>query len=71
MLHAVSGDLDDSWGDDFTSETYTGAEFDGIGEEDNDGLDLAADKHHERRPPDGRIDAEHIPLHLPSNIGRS
>jgi hypothetical protein len=70
MLHAVSGDLDDSWGDDFASETYTGAEFDGVGEEgDNDGLDLAADKHHERCPPDGHIDAECISLHLPSNIG--
>ena len=72
MLHAVSGDSDDSWGDDFASETYTGAEFDGVGEEeDNDGLDLAADERHERRPTDGRIDAERIPLHLPSNIGRS
>jgi hypothetical protein len=72
MLYAVSGDLDDSWGNDFASETYTGVEFDGVGEEeDNDGLDLAANEHHERCPTDGRIDAECIPLHLPSNIGQS
>src|SRR5437660_11499801 len=72
MLHAVSGNLDDSWGDNFISKTYTGVEFDGVGEEeDNDGLDLATDEHHKRHPTDGRIDAECIPLYLPSNIGQS
>jgi hypothetical protein len=70
MLHAVSNNLDNSWGNDFTSETYTGAEFDGVGkEEDNDGLDLAANEHYKRHPTDGCIDAECIPLYLPSNIG--
>jgi hypothetical protein len=72
MLHAVSRDLDDSWGDDFMSETYTGMEFDRVSkEEDNDGLDLAADEHHKRCPTNGRIDVEHILLHLFSNIGQS
>src|SRR6266581_1060836 len=37
MLHAVSNDGDDSWGDDYTREMYTGAEFDGVGKEDNNG----------------------------------
>ena len=76
MLHAISNDTDDSWGDDYTRETYTGAEFDGIGEEDDDGLDSAAEGHHQTQlprnnPQDGRIDAEYVSLHLPSHLGRS
>jgi hypothetical protein len=48
ILHAVSNDADDSWGDDCAREIYTGAEFDGIGEEeDNDGHDLAAEEHYQ------------------------
>ena len=46
MLHAVSNDADDSWADDYTKEAYTGAEFDGISdEEDDDGHDSAAKEH--------------------------
>jgi len=76
MLHAISNDTDDSWGDDYARETYTGAEFDGIGEEDDDGLDLAAEGHHQiqlprNSPQEGHIDAEYISLHLPSYLGRS
>jgi hypothetical protein len=72
MLHAISGNLDDSWGDNFMNKAYTGVEFNGVGkEEDNDGLNLAADKYYERCPTDSHIDAEHIPLYFPSNIGRS
>ena len=76
MLHAISNDADDSWGDDYTRETYTGAEFDGIGEEDDDELDSAAEGHHgiqlpKNNPQEGRIDAEYISLHLPSHFGRS
>ena len=76
MLHAISNDADDSWGDDYARETYTGAEFDGIGEEDDDGLDSAAEGHHQihlpkNNPQEGRIDAEYISLHLPSHLGRS
>jgi len=76
MLHATSNDTDDSWGDDYTRETYTGAEFDGIGEEEEDGLDSAAEGYHQiqlprNSPQGGRIDAEYISLHLPSHLGRS
>jgi len=77
MLHAISNDADDSWGDDYEREMYTGAEFDGIGEEeDDDGCDSVAEEHYQMHlprssHPDGRINAEHILLHLPSHLGRS
>jgi hypothetical protein len=77
MLHAGSSDTDDSWGDDDAREIYTGAEFDGVGEEGDDGgHDSAAEEHYQTRlqrnsPPGGRINAEHILLHLPSHLGRS
>ena len=74
MLHAISNDGDDSWGDDYAREIYSGAEFDGVGEEDDDGLDPAADEHYQggvlaARPHDSLINAEHISLHLPSHMG--
>ena len=48
MLHAVSNDANDSWGDDYAREVYTHAEFDGIGEEEDDiGCDWAAEEHHQ------------------------
>ena len=47
MLHAVSNDTDNSWVDDYTKEVYTGAEFDGIGEEEEDGHNLAAEECHQ------------------------
>jgi hypothetical protein len=76
ILHTVSNDSDDSWGDDYSRETYTGAEFDGISEEDEDGLNSAAEERYQTKvprniPPDGCMDAEHISLHLPSYLGRS
>jgi hypothetical protein len=77
IFHAVSNDADDSWSDEYSREIYTGAEFDGVGEEDDDdGQDSAAEEHHPMQlpgnsPPDGRIYAEHISLHLPSQLGRS
>jgi hypothetical protein len=76
VLHTVPNDSDDSWGDDYSRETYTGVEFDGVGEEDSDGHDLAAEERYQTQlpinnPPDGRINAEHISLHLPSHLGRS
>jgi hypothetical protein len=78
ILHAdsIDNDDDDSWGDDCAREIYTGSEFDGIGEEeDDDGHDLAAEENHQMEfprnsPPDSRINAEHILLHLPSHLGR-
>jgi hypothetical protein len=77
MLNAVSNDADDFWGDDYAREIYTGAEFDGVGdEEDDDGYDSAAENNHQTQlprnsPHDGRINAEHISLYLPSHLGRS
>jgi hypothetical protein len=74
MLHTVSSDADDSWGDDYAKEIYTGAEFDGVGEEDV-GHDSALQEHYQTQSlrnshPDGHIDAEKILLHLPSYLGR-
>jgi hypothetical protein len=76
ILHAVVNDADDSWGDDCSREAYSGAEFDGIGEEDDEELGSAAEVHYQpqlprNRPRDGHIDAEHISVHLPSHLGRS
>jgi hypothetical protein len=77
MLHAVSNDADDTWDDDYAREIYTGAEFDGIGEEEeDDGCDSAAEECYQTQSlrnssPDGRINAERISLHLPSHLGRS
>jgi len=77
MLHAVSNDADDTWGDDYAREIYTGAEFDGIGEEEeDDGHNLAAEEYYQMQPlqnssPDGRINVERISLHLPSHLGHS
>jgi hypothetical protein len=76
MLHAVSSDADDSWGDDYAREVYTGAEFDGVGEEEDDVHDSAPQEYHQTQPlrtghPDGLINAEDISLHLPSYLGRT
>jgi len=76
MLHAVFNDADDSWGDDYTRETYTGAKFDGIGEGDDNMPNLADEGHHQTQlprisPQEGRIDAEYILLYLPLHLGRS
>jgi hypothetical protein len=46
MLHAISNNGDDSWGDDYTRDIYSGAKFDGIGEEDDNRLDSAAEEHY-------------------------
>ena len=76
MLHAVSNDTDDSWGDENAREIYTGAEFDGVGEEDDEEQDSASKEQYQTQfpsnsPSDGLINEEHIPLHLPSYLGRS
>jgi len=77
MLNAAGNDSDDSWGDDCAREIYTGAEFDGVGEDDDDGgHDSSAEERYQTQfprnsPPDGRISAEYISLHLPSHLGRS
>jgi hypothetical protein len=77
MLHVVSNDADDSWGDEYTREIYTGAEFDGIGEEeDGDGHNSVAEEQYQtqflqKNQSDGHIGAEHMSLHLPSHLGRT
>jgi hypothetical protein len=77
MLHAVSNDDDNSWGDDCEREIYNGAEFDGTDEEeDNAGHNQAAEEYYQTQLPrnspfSSRINAEDIPLHLPSHLGRS
>jgi hypothetical protein len=76
MLYAISNDADDAWCDDYTREIYTGAEFDGVGEEDDDGPGSSAKGQDQTQvlssgAPDGPIDAEHISLHLPSYMGRN
>ena len=76
LHHAVSDEADDYWGDNYTREAYTGAEFDGVGEEDDDIHDLAAEEHYQTQfqrssPPDGHINAKHILFHLPSQLGCS
>jgi hypothetical protein len=77
MLHVVSNDVNDSWGDDYTREIYTGAEFGGIGEgEDGDGHNSAVEEQCQMQlaqnsQTDSHIDVEHISLYLPSYLGRS
>ena len=74
MFHTVSSDADETWGNENTSEEYTGTEFDGIGEEDDEGQDSAAEECNQmqfprKSPGDGCIDAERISLHLSSHLG--
>jgi len=78
MLHTVSDDADDSWGDEYAREIYTGAKFDGIVEgEGDDRYDSAAEELHQTQFPrstpaeDGTIYAEHVSLNLPLHLGRS
>src|SRR5258708_27896741 len=76
-LHTVFNNANDSWGNENARETYTGAEFDGVGEEDdNDEPDSASEEHYRMQflrdnPPSAHINAEHISLHLPSHLGHS
>ena len=76
ILQAVNDDEEeDSWNDAPIREFYTGLEFDGIGEEDEDGL--PADEHEDGPPAkDDTADnfgvnanPEYIVLHLPSHLG--
>jgi len=78
MLHTVSDDADDSWGDEYAREIYIGAEFDGIVKgEGDDRYDSAAEELHQTQfskstpAKDGTIYAEHVSLNLPSHLGRS
>jgi hypothetical protein len=79
LLNAVSGDGDETWEDASAREVYVGREFDNIGEgEDDDEHALSAEAAEDHQmqlsgnsSPDGRIDAEHLSLHLPSHLGRN
>ena len=75
VLHTVSSDADDSWGDDNSEKVYTGAEFDSVDEED-EVRDSAPQERYQTQSlgnshPDSHLNAEDILLHLPSYIGRS
>ncbi|KAN0128683.1 hypothetical protein V8E53_013502 [Lactarius tabidus] len=65
----------DSWDGTFVRETYIGAEFDGINEgEDVNECTLPAEEHDQVQTvvnwsANASIDAEYIPLHLPSHFG--
>lgn len=77
MLNSVSNNANDSCGDKYATEIYTRAEFDSVGEEEeDDGCNLAVKEHYHMQllrssPPDEHINAEHIQLHLPSYLGCS
>lgn len=78
LLNAVSGSEDDAWDDFSAREIYTGVEFDGVceGEDDDEHVSSAkATEDHQNRlsayTTDSCIDAEHVSLHLPSHLGRS
>ena len=66
MLHAASNDADDSWCNDNTREMYTGAEFDGVSEEEDDSRrDSSVEGNYQTQlqrncPPDGCINAKYI-----------
>lgn len=75
FLHTVS-DGDDPLEDTFASEVHMGVEFDCIDEEDDDGSTPSISRPGQIRlpensPTDDSVDAEHILLHLPSNLGRN
>jgi hypothetical protein len=76
MLYAIFNDANDSWHNDNAAKIYTSAEFDSISEEDDDGLDLAAEGHHQTQVlinslPEGHMEAEFVLLHLPSHLGHA
>lgn len=76
FIHAVSDSGDDSWEDTSAREVDIGMEFDGIDEDDDDERTPSASGHgrmqlSESGPTNGSIDAEHILLHLPSNLGHN
>ncbi|KAI9431800.1 hypothetical protein H4582DRAFT_2113351 [Lactarius indigo] len=75
ILRASPDSGGDSWDNTPLRERYIGIEFDGIGEgEDDDKCASSAEEHDQlqvsgNNSTDGSIDAEYIPLHLPSHLG--
>ena len=72
ILNAAS----DPWDSTSAKETYIGAQFDGIdeGEDGDEHSPPAEESHHAQMmvniATDASVDAEYIPLHLPSHFGR-
>jgi hypothetical protein len=77
FIHAAADGGDDSWEDMSASEVYIGSEFDGIDEEDDDDEGNASPSAPQQMqssgdsPTNSSVDAEHILLHLPANLGRN
>jgi hypothetical protein len=76
FIHAASDGRDDSWEDTSAREVYISVEFDDIDEEGDNEYTPYASGHRktqlsENDPTTGSVDAEHISLHLPSNLGCS
>ncbi|KAH9170154.1 hypothetical protein EDB89DRAFT_1908022 [Lactarius sanguifluus] len=71
FIHASADGDDDSWEDDYKSEVYTGVEFDGIDEEEDDQHTLSTSGHGQMKLSGGSVDAEHLLLHLPSHLGHN
>jgi hypothetical protein len=80
VFDAISRDGDDFWDDTPTTEVYSGVEFDGVGEgEDNDESappSGAANDRYQTQPLGSRfpgsddcVNVEHISLDLPSHLG--
>jgi hypothetical protein len=75
QVAAILQTAGNSWDSNLVRETYISAEFDGIDEgEDDDEYSLPAEECNQLHtmvdwPADASIDAEYIPLHLPSHFG--
>ncbi|KAH9015214.1 hypothetical protein EDB84DRAFT_1567796 [Lactarius hengduanensis] len=69
FIHASADGDDDSWEDASTSEVYTGVEFDGIDEEEEDQHTPSTSGHGQMKLSGRSGDAEHFLLHLPSHLG--
>ncbi|KAF8256694.1 hypothetical protein EI94DRAFT_1640222 [Lactarius quietus] len=74
ILQALSEGRADSWDNAVVRETYVGAEFNGVGEEDDDDKCPSSSKDHDQThlsgnsAANGRADAEFTSLHLPSHF---
>ncbi|KAH9069437.1 hypothetical protein EDB83DRAFT_2314461 [Lactarius deliciosus] len=71
FIHASADGDDDSWEDDSTSEVYTGVEFDGIDEEEDDQHTPSTSGHGQMKLSGRSVDAEHFLLLLPSHLGHN
>ena len=76
FIHAAAGGGDDFWEDMSASEVYIGSEFNGVDEEEDDDEGNASPSASQQMqssrdsPTNSSVDAEHILLHLPANLGQ-